>query len=212
MPAAGCTCTNARRVTAAGHDWPRIYRDHRDHILRATVRLPSRVMSQPSVVPAHSACNRTSHRTSAEAVAASFAGLTMYCPASCRIGHSDSHAPGQQDRDRSRFPTVAARTVLPVPIRVLSLGPWLRSGTGGIVTVGSRRRAPWDGRADAVGRLRTGYGAAEPRPSPLRPRTPRASPNRAGYPQPRKPPACSFRAGMDCGREAKCGRREDLFP
>ena len=74
--------------------------------------------------------------------AVSFAGLTMYCPASCPIGHSDSRAPGQQNRDRSRLPTVAARTVVPVPIRVLSLGPWLGSGTGGIVTVGSRRRAP----------------------------------------------------------------------
>jgi hypothetical protein len=71
-------------------------------ILRAAVRLPSRVTGRSSVIPARSAL--------------------------CRVGHSASHAPGQQDRDRSRYPTAAARAVLPVPIRALSLGPVIRSG------------------------------------------------------------------------------------
>jgi hypothetical protein len=45
-----------------------------------------------------------------------FADLTVYCPASCRIGHGDGRAPGQQDRDRSPFPTVARLGLFPVPI------------------------------------------------------------------------------------------------
>lgn len=79
---------------------------------------------------------------------------------------------------------------------------------GGIVTVGSRRRAPWDGRADAAGRPRTGYGAAEPRPSPLRPQTPRARravPGIPGRENPPRHPACRPYGGYVSSRQHVAG-------